>query len=150
MSDLSIKGIAAGILTFFILIFPLSYMADFYYVTVYSEVVQGVDLTEENTNQKIVSEIIFHPLSIAFGLLSIFIGVGFPCYISALVSNKGFIKNSLAIGFIILLVPSFNFHIILQFPVVFIISSFLILLVAFFGGFLRAKQLEAGIHEKKL
>lgn len=150
MSDISIKGIAAGILSFFILSLPLSYMADFYFVNVYSDVVEGVILAEENAIQNIVNEIIFHPLSIIFGLLSIIIGVGFPGYISALVANKAFIKNSMAIGLLILFIPSLNFHLVLQFPVVFIISSFLILLVAYLSGFLRAKQSRATIHEQKL
>jgi hypothetical protein len=83
-------------------------------------------------------KMVFHPLSIAFGILSVTISVGVPGYIAAFVANRGFIQNSTIIGVITLFFLLLNIQLVIQFPMLIIVFSIFTLCTAYLSGLYKA------------
>jgi hypothetical protein len=145
MTNLSLKGIGAGILAVFLLSIPLGFMFSYYFMAIYNDVAPGVNFASEVELREMTKKLIFHPLSIAFGILSTLITVGVPGYVAALVANKGYVLNSMVIGFITLLFFFLNFQLIAQFPVLVILFSVFTLGVAYLGGLVRLRQVKKSV-----
>ena len=144
MKELSLKGVGAGMLVMMVLSIPLSLMFSQYFVAVYNEVAPGVNLMNEIEVQEMTNNLIFHPLSIAFIIISTFIGVGIPSYIAAVIANKAFILNSMAISIITLPLCLFELEFITKYPLLFTSIVLIDLAVAYMAGLLRFKQVNKG------
>ena len=140
MENISLKGIGAGILATLVLSIPVGLMFGFYFVEIYNEVAPGVNFANEKEVEEMINNIIYHPLSIAFNVMAIFVTVGVPAYISALVAKKGYTINSLLIGVFVLLLCLIDFETVSQYPRQFAVIATFILIVAYLAGLLRYWQ----------
>lgn len=140
MNNLSLKGIGAGLVAAFLLSIPLVLLFGYYASAIYNELAPGVNFANEEEAQDFVERFLRHPLTIAFFLLSPLIAVGIPGYIAALVANRAFVLNSLAIGAIVSLLCMAEWEIVAQFPYLFGLVTGLSLLVALGAGYLRKTQ----------
>ena len=142
MGNLSLKGIAAGLLAMFILAIPVSFMFSYFFVAIYNDIAPGINLTDEVEVQNMTFKLITHPLSVAYIILSTIISVGVPAYISALVAKKAFILNAMAIGLLSLMSFVFIKDILVETPIFSIILVALTLLVTYMAGLIRCRQVK--------
>ena len=140
MESFSLKGISAGILTSVVLSIPVGIMFGYYFIEIYNDVAPGVNFADEAELNVMEGKMIYHPLSISFSVLAILITVGFPSYISALISKKGYTLNSVTVGVIALLVSFIHYEFMARYPKFFICLAILTIFVSYLSGLLRHRQ----------
>lgn len=140
MKNISLKGIGVGILASIVLSIPVGLMFSYYFVESFNNVAQGVNLANEKEVEEMTNKFLYRPLSIAFAVMATLITVGIPGYISALVAKKGYTLNSVLIGVFVLLFYLLNYELVAQYPKLFVFIAIFTLLVAYFSGLLRYRQ----------
>lgn len=140
MKTISLKGIGAGIVVAVVLSIPLGLMLGYYLSAVFNDLAPGVNFANEAEVQRFVARFLYHPLTIAFGILSTLIGVGIPAYLAAAIAGRAFIIHSMIIGGILSMLCLFEWEMVAQFPILFVLIISLNLVIAYFAGYLRLKQ----------
>ena len=140
MNVLSLKGIGAGVLTALILSIPVGFLSFYYVSATFDELAPGVNFANETQVREFVARSIRHPLTITVAFLATLIYVGIPGYIAALVANRAFVANSMAIGAILSLLCLVEWDLVVNFPALFGVAVGLSMLVAFGAGHLRQWQ----------
>ncbi len=133
MTSFSFKGFASAIAAMIILFIPVSLVSNYYLVAIYNDVASKDEMLGG-------TEILLHPLFIVLELFSIFILIGIPSYIAAVIANGNFIQNALSVSVFVLILSLFAYGFMLEFPEVFIAITALSFGFSYLAGALRAKQ----------
>ena len=96
-AKLSLKAIGAGVCAALIASALLSVLASFYLVTIYNDAVRGIDFANELEVQRFSHRVMFHPLNIAFTLITSIVQVAIPGYLAAYIADRQFVVHSLAV-----------------------------------------------------
>ncbi len=128
MERFSIKGIFIAICMAIILSIPTNIMYGYSLVYIYNDSVNSS------------SQIIYHPLFIAYLILSIVIVIGIPSYISASIAKKSFVLNSVAFSLVMLSFGVFQFNFLISNPFYSLFIAIFTLSVGYVSGVIRLKQ----------
>jgi hypothetical protein len=143
MNAISLKGIGAGTLAALILFIPVNILFGYYFLAVFGQFASGVDLANEAEVQKLVSRSLYNPPTIILGVIAIFITVGIPAYVAALIAGRAFIFHAMTTGGIVSLLCLTEWELVVQFPVLFVAVVGFTMAVAYVAGHLRQKQVLA-------
>jgi hypothetical protein len=139
-SDVSFKGIAAGLFASLAATVLLSFLLGYYLVPVYNSIAASGSLLSHQFSW----HALFHPLTLAFALLASFLAVGMPAYLAAVVANRRFVFHALvatAASVVLSCVASLEDAV--QFPLALVAIAGWSLAIAACAGFFRKHQVES-------
>ncbi len=140
MGEISLKGILAGVVVAIILAIPESYLSGYYFAEIYNDVMPNKNLLIEENIATAQKEMFSHPLFIIYIVISVIITIGIPAYVTAWVSNKGFVLNAFLFSIILLIPFAFIYGMIFTYPLIFIALILFTIFVAIFSGYIRMVQ----------
>jgi hypothetical protein len=135
----SAKAVATGLVTLLIITMALSLLESYYLPKIYNSVASA---EQKGSMQDLSNKFMFHPLNIAYIVISTILGFGVPGYFAAAIANKSFVLHGFSVGllggFVFML---FDYQRFITAPWLSITGLLVSMLVAAMAGKVRELQL---------